>query len=340
MATTRISLKDVADEAGVHTSTASRALNPHTRSVVNPDTVDRVLEVAERLGYRPHPLARGLRTNQTMTVGMVIPDVENPLFGPIIAGVEHRLGTDGYSLLIVNTDPRDDSSHTVIDTLAERRVDGMILASAARADDHVRRLHDQGMPVVLVNRTAEDATVPAVVGDDHAGIGLVMEHLVSLGHRRIGHVAGPHYFSTGKGRKDSFLDWAKKLGVHEAPVEEAESFRMVPGYRMSRRLIEKNPDVTAIVAANDLLAIGAYQAIREAGLEVGPGMSITGYNDVPFMQFMQPPMTAIRVPYRQMGVEAASLLVELMIHDGGDHVRSVKLAPSLSVRESTAPARN
>lgn len=339
MAGGRVTLKDVADEAGVHTSTASRALNPQTRGVVNPETVERVLEVAERLGYRPHPLARGLRTNQTMTVGMVIPDVENPLFGPIIAGVEHRLGTDGYSLLIVNTDPRDDSSLAVIDALAERRPDGMIIASASRIDDHVRRLHEQGMPVVLVNRISEDLAVPAVIGDDHTGIGLVMEHLVDLGHRRIGHVAGPQFFSTGQGRRDAFLDWAKKLGVHEAPVEEAESFRLMPGYRVSRALIEKNPDITAIVAANDLLALGAYQAVREAGYEIGSGMSITGYNDVPLMQFMHPPMTAVRVPYRQMGVEAASLLVELMADDVTDTSRCITLAPTLSVRESTAIAR-
>ena len=340
MAGARVTLKDVADAAGVHTSTASRALNPQTRGVVNPETVERVLEVAERLGYRPHPLARGLRTNQTMAVGMVIPDVENPLFGPISAGVEHRLGTDGYSLLIVNTDPRDDASLGVIETLAERRPDGMIIASASRTDDHVRRLHEQGMPVVLVNRMSEDVAVPAVVGDDHAGIGLVLEHLVELGHRRIGHVAGPHFFSTGQGRRDSFLGWAKKLGVHEAPIEEAESFRMMPGYRVSRRLIEKNPDITAIVAANDLLAIGAYQAVREAGYEVGQGMSITGYNDVPFMQFMQPPMTAVRVPYRQMGVEAASLLLELMADDGVERSNCIRLTPTLSVRESTASARS
>ncbi|MDH4115904.1 MAG: LacI family transcriptional regulator [Acidimicrobiia bacterium] len=336
----RITLKDVAREAGVHTSTASRALNPQTQSVVNPETVARVLEVAQRLGYRPHPLARGLRTNQTMTVGMVIPDVENPLFGPIIAGVEHRLGTDGYSLLIANTDPRDDSSLTVIDALAERRVDGMIIASASRVDEHIRRLHDQGLPVVQVNRMSNEVEVPAIVGDDHAGIGLVMEHLVELGHRRIGHVAGPGTFSTGLGRREAFLEWAGKLGVHEAPIEEAESFRMMPGYRVTRRLIERNPDLTAIVAANDLLALGAYQAVSEAGFTIGQGISVTGYNDVPFMQFVQPPMTAVRVPYRKMGVEAASVLLEMIADSETVRPGAVWLTPTLSVRESTARPRS
>src|SRR5690606_9361879 len=128
MLSDRPTLKDVARRAGVHVSTASRALNPATASVVNAETLARVVAAAEALGYRPHPLARGLRTNQTMSVGMVIPDVENPLFGPIIAGVEERLGADGYSLLVANTDPRDLGSHAVVDTLVERRVDGLILA--------------------------------------------------------------------------------------------------------------------------------------------------------------------------------------------------------------------
>ncbi|MFP5331659.1 MAG: LacI family DNA-binding transcriptional regulator, partial [Acidimicrobiia bacterium] len=123
----RVTLKDVADEAGVHTSTASRALNPETRSIVNRETVDRVLAAAKRLGYRPHPLARGLRTNQTMSVGMVIPDIENPLFGPIVAGAESVLGSRGYSLLIANSDGTDEHTWMVLQALLERRVDGMIL---------------------------------------------------------------------------------------------------------------------------------------------------------------------------------------------------------------------
>jgi LacI family transcriptional regulator len=340
MAATRVTLSQVAQEAGVHTSTASRALNPQTRSVVNPDTVERVLEVAERLGYRPHPLARGLRTNQTMTVGMVIPDVENPLFGPIIAGVEERLGIDGYSLLIVNTNPRDESNDAVIGALVERRVDGMILATASRDDERIRSLSEDGMPIVLVNRSAQGVSAPGVVGDDHAGIGLAMDHLVESGHRRIGHIAGPHDISTGLGRKEAFLDWAKKLGVHEAPIEEAAWFRIDPGYRAAQRLIERNPDITAIVAANDLLAIGGYEAIRQAGYEVGTGISITGYNDVALMRYMQPPMTAVRIPYRQMGAEAASALLVLLADEGADRGHTVLLAPSLAVRKSTAPPRS
>jgi LacI family transcriptional regulator len=334
----RVTLKDVADQAGVHTSTASRALNPTTRSVVNQETVERVLDVAERLGYRPHPLARGLRTNQTMTVGMIIPDVENPLFGPIIAGVEERLGIDGYSLLIVNTDPRDESSRPLMNMLVERRVDGLVVASAARNDEGISDLVDQGFPLVLVNRTAEGLPVSSVVGDDDMGIGLAIEHLVGLGHTDIGHIAGPSSLSTGLGRRKAFTRWTKKLGIGHAPVEEAEWFQMGPGKLAAARLLQRHPALTGIVAANDLLALGAYSAAREAGYEVGPGLSITGYNDVPLMEFMQPPLTAVRVPYRQMGFEAADRLLAAMA--GDDRLEAIVLEPTLSIRESSAPPRS
>lgn len=336
----KVTLKDVAGQAGVHMSTASRALNPRTRSVVNPRTVERVLSAAENLDYHPHPLARGLRTNRTMTVGMVIPDIENPLFGPIIAGAEEVLGAEGYSLLLANTEPSEAADTSVVETLAERRVDGMILSTAVRDDADVRHLVERGIPVVLANRSVENMRVPSVIGNDHTGVGLAMRHLVELGHRRIGHVAGPQILSTGLGRYRAFLDWVEVFDVDEAPVEFADWFRMEPGYRSTVRLLDNHPDLTAIVAGNDLLALGAYRAVREAGHTVGEGISITGYNDVPFMELMQPPMTAVRIPYRRMGSEAARLLLRLL-GDGellDDDLR-IELKPTLAVRASTAAPR-
>lgn len=334
----RVTLSDVAREAGVHPSTASRALNDSTRSVVNPQTVDRVLDVARRLGYTPHPLARGLRTNRTMTVGFIIPDVQNPLFGPIISGAEGALAAEDYSLLIA--DDRGDPGRA-IEILLERRVDGLILASAARADNMTMSLVDRNFPVVFVNRLIEGAPFPAIVGDDEAGIGLVVEHLAELGHRRIGHVAGPKELSTGLGRYQAFLSWTQGLGIDsgEDDVEEASWFQVDPGYEAAMILLDRRPDLSAIVAANDLIALGCYRAIRERDLEVGVDVSVTGYNDIALLDLMQPSMTSVRVPYRVMGREAASMILS-MIGDGGDRSdrqMSLSLVPSLVVRESTNP---
>jgi LacI family transcriptional regulator len=338
--TERVTLRDVAREADVHVSTASRALNPETRSIVNRDTVERVLEAAGRLGYRPHPLAQGLRTNRTMSVGMVIPDIENPLFGPIIAGVEQVLGSEGYSLLITNTDINESHTRAVVEALVERRVDGIILATASRSDDVIRDLAERGVQMVLVNRSTEGIPVPAILGDDLTGIGLAVDHLADLGHRRIGHVAGPKHLSTGLARHQAFLTRMQSLHleVDASAIEEATWYQVDPGYKAGRTLLERRPDLTAIVAANDLIALGCYRAVRESGREVGADISITGYNDIPLLDMMQPPMTSVRVPYRQMGVEAANTLLAIMaVGSSSERPVSIRLTPVLTVRESTGP---
>ncbi|HVR77298.1 MAG TPA: LacI family DNA-binding transcriptional regulator [Acidimicrobiia bacterium] len=341
--TKQVTLRDVAREAGVHISTASRALNPETRSMVNDDTVDRVLATADQLGYRPHPLAQGLRKNRTMSVGMVIPDIENPLFGPIIAGAEQVLGGEGYSLLITNTDIDEGQTSEVVRALVERRVDGMILATASRSDDVIIDLIERGIHMVLVNRSTEGVAVPAILGDDLTGIGLAVDHLFSLGHERIGHVAGPQHLSTGLGRHQAFLTRMQslRLAVDPSAVEESTWYQVGPGYKAAQTLLVRRPDLTAVVAANDLIALGCYRAVRESGKEVGTDVSITGYNDIPLLDLMQPPMTSVRVPYRQMGVEAANTLLPMMT-SGSSLGRpvSIRLTPTLSIRESTAPPRS
>jgi LacI family transcriptional regulator len=331
-------LKDVAREAGVHISTASRALNPSTASIVNPETVERVAEAARKLGYRPHPLARGLRTNRTMSVGVIIPDLENPLFGPIIAGVESVLVEEGYSVLIGNADMGPSHADSLVEDMLERHVDGLILATPGRVVSEVARQAQRDASVVLVNRSVDDDSIPAIVGDDHAGIGLAVRHLRELGHERIGHVAGPSWVSTGKDRRDAFLDWMTTVGLDADIdlIEEAEWYQVEPGTTAALALLRRHPHTTAIVAANDLLGLGCYRAVRSLGKVIGVDVSITGYNDIPLLDLMQPPMTAVRVPYRQMGADAASMLLALIAGAVVSPGR-VLLSPTLAIRSSTAP---
>lgn len=334
----RTTLKDVAREAGVHISTASRALNPSTASVVNPETLERVTEAARKLGYRPHPLARGLRTNRTMSVGMIIPDVENPLFGPIIAGAESVLVEEGYSILIGNADRGQAHADALVEEMLEKHVDGLILATSGRKESDAVVTARRSIPLVLANRQVDGDSVPAIVGDDHAGIGLAVGHLAELGHEHIGHVAGPSSVSTGQGRREAFLEWMGRVGLDSDPdlVEEAEWYQVEPGFKSGLDLLKRHPEVTAIVAANDLLGLGCYRAIRSLDKEVGRDISVTGYNDIPLLDLMQPPMTAVRVPYRQMGAQAAGALLAL-IADEEVPTAVVRLTPTLVVRDSTAP---
>lgn len=337
-----ITLKDVAREAGVHVSTASRALNPVTRSVVNVETAGRVLAVAERLGYRPHPLARGLRTNQTLTIGMIVPDLTNPLFPPIYAGAEAGLRAEGYSLLIGNDDDDPVKAKAVMAALLERRVDGLILATAHLDFALPSALNREMVPTVLVNRTTDSMAFPAIIGDDDAGIGLVVRHLADLGHTAIAHVTGPTRFSTGRTRNRAFTRWMEHEGLVADPalVVEAEAFRTEAGRVACRRLLESGVPFTAIVAGNDLIALGCYDALAERGLDVPGDVSVTGYNDMTFIDRVNPPLTTVSLPYVEMGAAAARVLLAMLAFDEWEHGEVdnlTKLDPSLVVRASTGP---
>ena len=331
----RTSLADVANEAGVHPSTASRALNPETRAVVSRDTVARVLAAAQRLGYRPNHLARGLRTDKTFTVGIVVPDLENPLFPPLVRGAERSLGTEGYSLLVGNTDNDPEHTEAVIAALTDRRVDGLILATAELNGAVEARIRASGTPLVLVNRMSSDPSIPAIVGDDHAGIGLAVDHLVALGHTAIGHIAGPHRISTGRGRAAAFRDHLLRHGIEAEYIKSTEWFQVEPGETATNALLDRHPALTAIVAGNDLLALGAIRAATVRNRLVPTDLSVTGYNDMPFVDMLQPPLTTVRVPYRQMGEMAAELLIKLLTQPD-QPAASIQLTPTLTVRASTA----
>ena len=207
-----VTLRDVAQVAGVHPATVSRALNEETRALVNEETARRVLKAAEKLGYRPNPIARGLKTNRSYTIGVLIPDLTNPLFPPILRGIEDRLETAGYTPLIANTD--NDPERELLDsqTMRARQVDGIIAATARR--DH--RLHDAlleaGIALVLVNRRQDQLPVSSATADDRMGMRLSVEHLVSLGHTRIAHLGGPLDYSTGLDRHDSFHETMRAAG--------------------------------------------------------------------------------------------------------------------------------
>lgn len=333
-----ITLRDVAAAAQVHASTASRALNPGTRSMVNDATVTRVLAAARDLGYQPNALAQGLKVRRTMTVGMLVPDLTNPLFPPIVRGIEDGCSQAGYTLLLANTDNDEAKERQILEVMARRRVDGLIVATARREYPLLTEVLAPDFPVVLVNRTADEPSLPSVAGDDHAGVGLAVRHLVGLGHRRIAHLAGPGQLSTGLIRRQSFVSWVETAGAELDPdlVVWCSWFNEEGGRAAFTELLDRGTDFTAVVAANDLLALGAIAVARERGLEVPGDVSVVGFNDVPFADKFDPPLTTIRIPHYQIGVKAAEMVLEAIETPGAPGI-GVRLSPELVVRASTAP---
>ena len=331
-----VTIRDVARVAEVHPGTVSRALNEQTRALVNPDTAERVLRAAEELGYRPNPIARGLKTNRSFTVGVVIPDLTNPLFPPIMRGIEDRLAGAGYTALIVNTDNDGDRERSQIKAMRARQVDGFIAATARL--DHELLAEVAGTPLVLVNRNFEDRSVPAVAVDDRVGIGLAVAHVSALGHHRIGHLAGPQNVSTGHRRYLGFLDAMRgaDLEVPDGAISFTTALTEPEGARSCAELLERQPGVTAIVAGNDRLAIGCYDTLTAQGLQCPQDVSVVGFNDMPFVDRLRPPLTTVRVPQREIGTAAADLLLQLLA-EPSQPAREILLEPSLVIRASTGP---
>ncbi|MGZ4771831.1 MAG: LacI family DNA-binding transcriptional regulator [Ilumatobacteraceae bacterium] len=329
-------LRDVARTAGVHVSTASRALNPSVRGRVSAETAMRVQKAAKKLGYVPNLLARGLKTNRSATIGVLISDLTNPLFPPIVRGIEDVLDGVGFTTLLANTDNDDSLEQRRYEALLRRGVDGFIVTTAHRQHPLFEQAAEAGVAMVLANRRTDSVAIPSVTSDDEAGTRSLVEHLVGLGHRRIAYVAGPQFLSTGYYRLQAFLAATRAAGltIDDNLIVPCDSFREIEGERALVRLFETGSEFTAVIAANDLLALGCYDACRSAGVTCPDDLSIVGYNDMPFLDKLQPALTTVRIPHYDIGAESARLLLERLTSPDAPP-KSLLLNPKLVVRGST-----
>jgi len=333
----RVTLRDVARRLEVHPSTVSRVLNPKTRGMVTEDVARRVIAAADEMGYRPNPFALSLKTNRSYIVGVLIPDLTNPLFPPIIRGVERTLAEAGYTVILANSDNQAERERRNLGIFRERQVDGLVVATAHREDDLIAATREDDIPLVLVNRATDDPETPWVINDDAVGIRQVVDHLAGLGHAAIAHLAGPQTLSTGHGRHRAFVEAMGEAGLvaDDNSIAIASAFTEEEGRRAAAELLADGPPFTAIVAGNDLLALGCYDALQAAGKRCPDDVSVTGYNDMPFADKFAPPLTTVRIPHDEMGVMAARLLLE-RIEGVRVKTRSAALRPALIVRGSTA----
>lgn len=327
-------LDDVARDVGVHPSTVSRALNPQKAVMVNPETRRAVEEAARRLGYRPHMVARGLQSGRTATVGVVAADLGNPFVTPIIHGITAALEVAEIMPVIAETQDEHDRYARILDHMLSRRVDAVV-AVATRAGDR-RILEDASRiaPVVIAARPLPGSTLPQVTHDDACGAQMVVEHLHELGHRRVAQLRGPLDVANFEQRAGAFSKTARRLGMTEVDLTQVGTR---PIFEEGRRLMEallegEAPAATAVFAHNDLMALGALAALKEAGKQVPEDVSLVGYNDLPMMDLVAPPLTTVRYPSREVGVAAGELVIEVL---AGSNPPNVCLAPALVVRAST-----
>lgn len=327
-------IRDVAELAGVHLSTVSRALDERRRGIVRAEVVAAVTEAARKLGYQPNRAASSLRTGRTHTIGVLVPDITNPVFPPILQGIEACAAANGFFVLVANAGSGP-MVQSVLERMRSQRVDGVLLATAARGDPAVDYLVGSGLQAVMVNRADESGRLSSVVSDDQLAMRLAVDHLVERGCARIAHLAGPQSLPTGAGRLHGFEAALRAHKRKPAGIAKCEAYSREAGQAAAQELLARRQPFDGLVCCNDLVALGAYDALHAAGLRIPRDVRVTGHNDMPLVDMVDPPLTTVRLPHRELGWRAMQLLLEAM--DGRQlSPARVVLRPELVVRASTA----
>lgn len=330
-----VGVKDVAAAAGVSVGTVSNVLNQPER--VSARTIERVQRVIQELGFVRNDAARQLRAGRSRSIGLVVPDIGNPFFAEVVRGAEDRAADAGMTVLLGNSDERDERQVAHLELFQEQRVNGVLLTPASDDLSAVHRFAAGGMPVILVDREVEEGLLPSVSVDDVEGGRLAAEHLLSGGRRRLAFVGGPQSVHQVADRLRGV-----KAAVAAHPDVTLEIFEQsaltvlqgrAAGEAIAARSVESRPD--AVFAANDLLAVGLLQAFSFGStIRVPQDIAMVGYDDIDFASATVVPLSSVRQPARLLGWTGVDLLLKEL--DGVEHDRRVRFQPELVVRESSA----
>ncbi|OYO16753.1 LacI family transcriptional regulator [Enemella evansiae] len=331
---TKVRIGDVARAAGVSVGTVSNVLN--RPEIVSTDTRDRVHAAIAELGFVPNASARQLREGASRTAGVLVLDIANPFFTEMARGIEDRLIEAGLTMSLSSSDADPERERRVLEQFAQQRLRGVLVTPSRGTRDNLGILLEQGTRVVLLDHRPADSDLDAVASDDVAGGRIALQHLLALGHRRIGFLNGSLDIKQCRDRREGARQAITEHGgdPDEDLVEiEVASMDATNGHGAMAQLLEDHGELTAVFCINDLVALGAMRAAREAEVAVPGELSVLGYDDVSFAGELAVPLTSVRQPMYQMGAEAASLLL-----DPGA-ARQILFTPALVVRASTAPPR-
>jgi DNA-binding LacI/PurR family transcriptional regulator len=327
-----VKLEDIARETGFSISTVSRVLS-NSSYTVSEQIREKVLHVADIMGYEPNIAARSLRTDRTNTIGIIVDDLLSPFTPPIVRGIQDYLNDNGFLSLIVNSDWDPDQEQAAIRTLISRPVDGIIFVEYSHRTTS-DALEQSKKPRVFVHRLFGSPIKNSVTPDDHYGASLATQHLIGLGHRRIGYINGPENWHTCRARLSGYQD---TLANHNLPFEpslvQPGDWEIESGYAATKNLLELHERPTAIFAANDLMALGAIYAVQDAGLSVPGDVAVVGYDNRNFTKTVRPRLTTVNLPVIEMGGIAAELLLN-QIAEGRKEEEEIKVKGQLIVRET------
>jgi len=330
------SIKDIARLARVSHPTVSRALQ--NSPLVNPQTAAKIRKIADEAGYRASAVARGLVTRRTRTIGLVVTTVADPFASEVVCGVEQTANDHGYSVFLADSNADPVREKKVVQSLAERRVDGIIVTSSRVGALYLPLLREMQVPIVLVNDQYPGAFVHSVMITNFDGMRAAAEHLIGLGHHRIAYLGDQLGYQSDVERLAGYQSALDAAGIEAAPelVVRGDGKAEAAMDAMEKLLSLAQPP-TAVCCYNDMSALGAMRQIRAHGLGLPDDVSVVGFDDLFFASYLQPPLTTVRQPMRRMGKLAMESLFALM--SGAESVEQIKVDAELIVRESTAAVR-
>jgi DNA-binding LacI/PurR family transcriptional regulator len=305
---TKATLREIAEEAGVNVSTASRALTGAYG--VRKETREKVLAAAQRLGYRPNLMARGLVTGRSQTIGVLVSDIRNPYFAEIARGAEDAAFAASFDVILCNSDLNPDKQIRYVRSLLEKNVAGILMNSvSALTAEQCEELTNCGIPVALLNKPKGKHAFSTVLGDNYHGGRQAGEYLIGMGHRNMAHLTGHRGHGNFADRCRGFLDAAEQVADLARPVLMRGDHNYRGGYEMAGKLFAQHPEVTAIFAANDVIAYGVVQAAAEAGKQIPQDISLIGFDNLEFSALIHPPLTTIHQPKYEIGQAAVEILL-------------------------------
>jgi LacI family transcriptional regulator len=327
-------LHEVGRRAGVSAMTVSRVVNG--RGGVDMETRRRVEEAIQALDYVPNRIARGLISQKTQTIGLIVPDVVNPFFAPVVRGAESAARKAGYRVLLCNSEGDLRLEREYIEDLVAHRVEGLMLAPASdRSRSSILSLLRGGFPLVLIDRALPDADCDLIVSDNTNGARRLIEHLIGIGHKEIAHVTDAEDTSTGRERLRGYRDALDASGIpFQSELVVRTTVDRIGGYRAAQEILARDPLPTAIFAVNNMTAIGTMEALRERGLSVPRDMGLVCFDDVEHLAVLSPFLTVIDQPAETFGSLGAQLLFERMTGKASSRPRRIILQTDLIVRES------
>jgi len=333
-----VTVKDIASKLGISVSTVSRVLNDKAEKYrISTKTKKLVLQTAEELNYRPNFLARGLRLKKTKTIGLIIPDISNPFFAHVTRMIQLAIYKSGYSLIVCNTDENIDIEVEEIELLRSKGVDGFIILPVGTEYNHIEKLIQDKIPLVLLDRCFDELQTNAVIVDNYLGAYNAVQHLIENGHKRIAIIQGlPNTYTNN----ERVTGYKMALKDNKIPIDEnlivGNDFRKENGYIETKFLLNIDNPPSAIFTTSDLITLGALKAIFEEGIRIPEEISLVAFDEIEFAPFLIAPLSVVSQPKDLMGEIAVKILIDDIHGKTNEEKQRIVLKPKLIVRQSVS----